>query len=358
MATILDTKRSAEMALLDIPGVMGIGIDWPDQRIRVYVEKYNIRIEERVPDCMSGYPVDIIETGTFSASFLRDIFLPEPFRRIKWRPAYGGISAGHSMTTAGTLGACAIDEIDGGVVALSNNHVFARESTYANPTANVGDIIVQPSLYDGGSPIDGFAALRRWVPLDEHNENLVDCAIARPISPDSLSPHVIGGKCHDGSLKGIAIQGMAPVSGGEAVHKFGRTTGHSSGTVIDADFTTKIQYSSAGTIVFVDQILASMRVEGGDSGSILLDDEGRAVGLVIASAQSDGVYYAIANKIRNVASMIGVSFPEAEDVYIPDFDIMTAPIDTVSRIPSLLWVASGIGVGAVIFQSARRKKRD
>ena len=349
MVVILDVKRSIDAALFGISEVVGTGIDWPGQAIRVYVDRYTPAVDRKIPEYLSGYPVDVIETGVFTATLNPGVGVPIPYRRMKWRPVYGGISAGHALVTAGTLGAVVIDVNTGGLVALSNNHVFAREAT-DHSGAEVGDAIIQPSLYDAGTILDGFATLERWIPLDADGENLVDCAIAVPTEDGILIPNVVGGVVEDGSLHGIAVQGMASVTGGEIVHKYGRTTGHTSGSVIDVDFTTKVQYPSTGQILFTDQILACLRVDGGDSGSLLLDDQNRAVGLVIASAKADGVYYAIANKIQNVATMIGISFPETDDVFAPGFNLSATPSDVASRIPGVVWVAAGVAVGATMYR--------
>ena len=348
MATILDAKRSIERSLFGIDGVTGVGINWDAQAIRVYVEALTPAIDAAVPHSISGYPVEVIVTGVFTTR-ASDFNLPEPYRRIRWRPVYGGVSGGHASVTAGTIGAVVWDTESGGMVVLSNNHVFAN-TTYTDAlSAAAGDAILQPARFDAGTSVDTVATLDRWVPLDATGDNLVDCALARPISDDLVVPLVVGGLEPDGRLYCFAVNGTTPVVGGEIVHKYGRTPGHTSGEVIDVDFTTRIQYSAPEPIVFVDQILACIKVDGGDSGSLLLDDQNRAVGLVIASAKSDGVYYAIANKIGNVMAMLGIEFPEGqEDRYISGFDVIGNPVAVGSAVPSLVWVAAGVLLGVVL----------
>ena len=354
MATILDAKRSVERALFAIPGVAGVGINWRDEAIRIYVEALTPEVDAAVPYAMSGYDVEVVVTGTF-VSRVADLDFPDPHRRTRWRPAFGGISAGHIMTSAGTIGGVVVDVESGNFVALSNNHVFANGTTVQTPSATMGDAILQPAWFDAGMPTDAFATLERWVPLDLDGDNLVDCAIARPLVDGVLNPRVVGDVGADGSLGGVAVRGVASVVGGEVVHKYGRTSGHTSGTIIDADFTTRIQYSSPDPLVFVDQILACIRVDGGDSGSLLLDSQNRAVGLIAASAKSDGVYYTIANKIRNVTAMLGVEFPVGvDDVRLPGFDVLCDPVGTPSKAPSVAWIAAGALLGAVVYRTRGR----
>ncbi len=353
MATILDVKHAVERALLGISGVTGVGINWPDQTLRVYVEALTPEVDAAVPYAMSGYDIEVIVTGVFTTRG-GDALLPDPHRRTRWRPAFGGVSAGHVGVTAGTIGGVVIDVDTGNVMALSNNHVFANATSLQASRAAAGDSILQPAWFDAGTPLDGIATLERWVPLDHDGDNLVDCAIARPLADGFLNPHVVGDVEPGGAIRGIAVRGVAPVSGGEVVHKYGRTTGHTSGSVVDVDFTTRIQYDTPSPLVFVDQILACIPVEGGDSGSLLLDEQNRAVGLVIASAKSDGVYYTIANKIRNVTAMLGVEFPDVgEDVLIPGFDVIQDPVGVATKTPSVAWVVAGALLGAVVYRAVR-----
>jgi hypothetical protein len=350
MATILEAKRSVERALFAIPGVAGVGINWRDEAIRIYVEALTPEVDAAVPRAMSGYDVEVVVTGAFS-SRVADGNFPDPHRRIRWRPAFGGISAGHILTTAGTIGGIVVDHESGGLVALSNNHVFANSTTVQSPSASVGDAILQPAWFDAGTPADAVATLERWIPLDVEGDNLVDCAIARPLSEGVFIPRIVGDVGADGALDGFAVRDVASVVGGEVVHKYGRTTGHTSGTVIDADFTTRIQYPAVEPLVFVDQILACIEVAGGDSGSLLLDSQNRAVGLIVASAKSDGVYYTIANKIRNVTAMLGVEFPaDVADTRVPGFDVMRDPGGAAAKVPSVAWVAAGALLGAVAYR--------
>jgi hypothetical protein len=86
------------------------------------------------------------------------------------RPAKGGYSVGHYGITAGTIGTSVYDILPGGSTSgspaigvgmppryyiLSNNHVLANVND-----AKIGDPILQPGPYDGGTdPADRIATL-------------------------------------------------------------------------------------------------------------------------------------------------------------------------------------------------------
>jgi len=92
--------------------------------------------QDVVPQKAFGLPTDVIETGEIVA-----------FSGINtgWvRPLIPGYSIGHYKITAGTLGA--IVDRNGEKLILSNNHVLANCND-----ANVGDSIIQPGSYDGGT---------------------------------------------------------------------------------------------------------------------------------------------------------------------------------------------------------------
>jgi hypothetical protein len=70
------------------------------------------------------------------------------------RPVPIGVSTGHPAITAGTIG-CRVMK-NGQVYARSNNHVYADENQ-----ASIGDDVIQPGTYDGGSlPNDKLPKMR------------------------------------------------------------------------------------------------------------------------------------------------------------------------------------------------------
>lgn len=270
-----------------------------------------------VPKTIDNVPTDVIETGRIRAF---------PARTDRWRPAPGGVSIGHQDITAGTLG-CLVRK-DNQIYILSNNHVLANTND-----ASIGDPILQPGPHDGGKwPNDRIADLSEFVPIVfteseppgecgvsrliaavlsgiakgigsrsrlraitlQAEENLVDAAIARPINDDNVSPeiHEIG-----------TIQGLSQGELGMAIQKSGRTTGLTTGEILQMDVTVDVQYGTGKIARFTDQLMAGAMSQGGDSGSAVLTNDKKLVGLLFAGSDTS----TIINRIEHVFSALGLS---------------------------------------------------
>jgi hypothetical protein len=263
---------------------------------------------DRVPEMINGIATDVIETGVIRA---------QQSHTSRFRPAPGGVSIGHRNITAGTLG-CLVKR-DGQVLILSNNHVLANSND-----AQLGDPILQPGPYDGGTyPADHIANLEDFVPISfsgspttcpiarsveavlnalarilgsdvrmmavsaQAAENKVDAAIARPLNP---------GDVIDDILEIGKIQGQGSGALGLLVKKSGRTTGMTTGQIIQVDVTANVQYGEGKTATFTDQLMAGPMSQGGDSGSAVLDESNRLIGLLFAGSDQTTVI----NRIENV----------------------------------------------------------
>lgn len=267
---------------------------------------------DRVPSILNGIVTDVIETGVIRA---------QQARTARYRPAPGGVSIGHRDITAGTLG-CLVKR-DGEIFILSNNHVLANSNN-----AQLGDAVLQPGPYDGGKyPNDHIADLYDFVPIMfqgspstsaigrsvaavfnglarvlgrnarlmaisvQASENKVDAAIARPLNVADVSDEIMGiGK----------IQGLGAGTLGLSVKKSGRTTGLTTGQVTQVDVTVKVQYDAGKIALFTDQLMAGPMSQGGDSGSAVLDNNDRLVGLLFAGSDNS----TIINRIENVFSAL------------------------------------------------------
>ena len=112
----------------------------------------------------------------------------------------------------------------------------------------------------------------------------------------------------DGATRSPYHFGLVEI--GDRVWKSGRTTGGTSGSVIATNATMKVAYSGKlGTVTFADQIVVVQdsemddaktnngRIVGpGDSGSMVVDNQNFAVGLLFAGRES----FFIANPIQTV----------------------------------------------------------
>lgn len=256
-----------------------------------------------VPKELDGVVTDVVETGVFRA-------FQGP--RGRWRPVVpAGVSIGHDRITAGTFGCLVRRGAD--FFILSNNHVLANSNQ-----AHVGDTILQPGPSDGGVLHDKIAELADYVPLDfgdspsgcrpslgrlfgdktQHQtsaagENKVDVALARP-----LSDHLV-----DADILEIgAPLGLAQATLGTPVQKSGRTSGHTSGQIIQIDVSVRVLYGTQ-TAFFVEQLMAGSMSQPGDSGSAVLDMEKRVVGLLFGGSDTA----TLINPIQAVLEALQVS---------------------------------------------------
>jgi hypothetical protein len=269
---------------------------------------------DRVPETVYGVPTDVIQTGRIRAL---------QSHTDRHRPAPGGVSIGHRDITAGTLG-CLVRK-NGQIFILSNNHVLANSND-----ANPGDAILQPGPHDGGRyPDDHIAELTEFVPISfigspsncpaargtaaflnrvarmlgsdarllaisqQAGENLVDAAIARPLNDEDVSGEI---------LEIGSIQGTVNAELGMAIKKSGRTTGFTRGEVQQVDVTVNVQYGAGRIALFGDQVMAGPMSQGGDSGSAVLDENNRLMGLLFAGSEST----TIINRIEHVFSALGL----------------------------------------------------
>ncbi|MFF4351938.1 hypothetical protein [Streptomyces sp. NPDC001530] len=242
-------------------------------------------------------------------------FEPQILKR-RMRPCPSGFSVGNVRVTAGTLGSVVYDFLPGATVdppgpglgvpakfyILSNNHVLADSNR-----AQLGSPIVQPGVFDGGTdPADRIATLERFVtiqfapqiPLERHN-NVVDCALGSVEFQDATREQYFSGAPR-------AWRRKANGAVGDLVKKSGRTTNISFGRIIAVDATIDVNYGTAGTARFKDQILTTNISAGGDSGSLVMSFDNVAVGLLFAGSS----VVTVANHIENVRALLRVEVAE------------------------------------------------
>lgn len=136
-------------------------------------------------------------------------------------------------------------------------------------------------------------------PVFSYN-NRLDAALARPL---------------DAAMFPNAIQGIGPILGsreavlGLRVRKHGRTTGLTSGRIVLINATVKVSYiTSRGmrSANFVGQIGTEAISEGGDSGSILVEEGSNlAVGLLFAGSNTRSFYTPIQTALDLLDVRIG-----------------------------------------------------
>jgi hypothetical protein len=134
---------------------------------------------------------------------------------------------------------------------------------------------------------------RVWVFQENPEMNLVDAAIARPLSDDLVEKRI---------LEIGEPQGVAEGTLGLSIQKSGRTTGLTSGEIQQVDATVQVSYGMGQVATFTDQLVAGAMSAGGDSGSAVLDESNRVIGLLFAGSEST----TIINRIQNVLEALNV----------------------------------------------------
>lgn len=279
------------------------------------VPENQLKRKDIIPKGIDRYRTDVVETGTIRAMI---------DRKKRVRPAPGGVSIGHEWITAGTLG-CLVKK-NGETMILSNNHVLADSNN-----APIGSAILQPGKYDGGTMIDRIGDLETFVPIEfvggdgecpvgnsiknilnllvkgigsrhrfqlikeeEPGLNLVDAGIARPIKEEFVTPEILELGIPKGTVKGYL---------GMPVMKSGRTTGVTVGEIIQVDVSVNVQYGEGKIAMFVGQYMTGSMCSGGDSGSVVLDEEKNLVGLLFAGSDTTMIF----NPIEYVFSLLDLS---------------------------------------------------
>ncbi len=318
---IREVKEKFETFLLKKSNVVGVGVgkkivrgqETGDLAVVVFVERKlpesQLKKKDVVPKTLDEVTTDVVQTGRLKALALSPG--PPPGRTDRWRPAPGGVSVGHVRITAGTLGG--VVRRGGERLILSNNHVLANGND-----ARPGDLILQPGPADSGTKGDALAALDRFEEIRFEDVrgvfalvrrlakrigirlaprrlgNFVDAATARPLRDELVADTILGLEWS---------RGRAEVETGATVRKSGRTTGVTEGRVLATGVTVQVDYNDR-VATFEDQVVAGPMSQGGDSGSLVVDVQGRTVGLLFAGSETTTVF----NRASRVADALGVEF--------------------------------------------------
>ncbi|MGF1503629.1 MAG: hypothetical protein GYB64_06085 [Chloroflexi bacterium] len=286
--------------------------------------------DDLIPPRIDDVDTDVIEVGEIE---------PLGFNRLAvTRPVRPGSSIGHRDGTAGTAG-CIVRR-GGEWFILSNNHVLALLNE-----ASPGDPILQPGPTDGGSLENIIGELAEFVPLrflpssettttplDAQSEapsgcaailaqfrprretppdslipiiqpltNEVDVALVRPLSSVGLDPRIID--------VGNAPAGVGVPELGSRVIKSGRTTGLTAGMITQIDVTVDVNYEGTPAR-FTNQVMLSPMSRRGDSGSLVMDQFRKGVGLLF----SGSAYVSVMHPLDTVLRTLNVDLVTQDDL--------------------------------------------
>lgn len=320
---IEDVKKEFQEKIFKKANVVGVGIGYKfrekektDEMCIVCLVEKKINIEKLkkrdiIPEKIKEFKTDIMQVGK-----LRALQIDKTARH---RPCPMGTSGGHYLITAGTNGELLKDKKEGKICIGTNNHVGANSNN-----AQIGDPYFQPGPIDGGiNPNNIIGSLLRFIPI-KFAFDLSTCSVARfwsgiynifaklfnvrtRLRPIVVYPEYnlvdaalieVKEKDVSAEIVGIGIpKGVKEAEPGMLVQKSGRTTCHTIDGEVRSIATDigPINYDGKSAY-FKDQIVISN--EGfsgpGDSGSLILDMDGYAVGKLFAGGETT----TIANPIQ------------------------------------------------------------
>jgi hypothetical protein len=342
---IIRSRKQKFMKKANVVGI-GEGIKHGKPCITVLVTRKvpltDLSAEDIVPTQVDNVLTDVIEVGNIKIQAT-----PEERQQV-CRPAPGGVSLGHHLITAGTLGCIAKNKFGENVI-LSNNHILANSND-----ASIGDGILQPGAFDGGivskhliaklenyvpiyfddqqpdppgetcntaiaalkivkfliAPLNFIAKklnsrysimadLEFYDPLSEPQaqSNVMDAAIAKPLDDSLIDDRVLDAP----TINGVNPSPLVSM----IVSKSGRTTALTTGKILAINTTVQIWYDVDKLATFDNQIIASCMSAGGDSGSLVWCND-KAVGLLFAGSEQ----VTIINPIKPILDAFDITIGE------------------------------------------------
>jgi len=228
-----------------------------------YVE----REEVTVPTTINGLPTDVVVAGVPA---LHQVVTHQSAARV--RPPQPGCSISHpGLQSFGTFG-CVVKDRNG-----PRQYVLSCAHVLSDGSAVPGDPIIQPGTgHHGTVPADVIASFTTALPLGP--TAVADAAIAE------IDPSIGANLVVRYLVKPAATLPLTGV--GLIVQKSGERTGLTAGMVVGIKGTIG-PYNANGVsnIFFNDAIVMSGMSEGGDSGSILMDYQQNAIGVIFGGLE-------------------------------------------------------------------------
>lgn len=370
----------AEARLRAFPGVLhvSVGLKVAGGRVtdrhsvRVYVQEKRpaglVPPAERIPAEIGGALVDVNVVGRLD--FTNDY--------TRYRPLVGGIQISNRIIDvndagtktgipAGTMGCIATLTADRSPVVLTNWHIMMGNG------ASIGDRVYQPppSTLPPAElselpifPTDTTDAIGRIAKFAITGK--VDAAVAR-IDVSSCCHccgidfrNEINGLSVDGHPPTNAVVGQRAAVSGMKVYKVGMQTLRTVGNVVDTDYPPFDITRNGETHTFTGQIEVACDdpttrfTRSGDSGAVLVDDEGFVVGLHFASSSDDPPdHRSFANHIADVCSALGITINTTPPANTAGARIAVPAAETYRAVSARLRAAPG---GARLLELAERHR--
>jgi hypothetical protein len=211
-------------------------------------------------------------TATASAAESSDLALSVARSRV--RPLRPGLSLSGASTTAGTIGAFALDG-DNQVYLLALN-------TLLSPAGCELDVpVLQPGRADGGQLAqDVIGSSARCLPLQDGSSISNLLALVR----------LDGALGYETSIPGIGpLRGVRQPAVGDRVRMLGRSSGLVSGEITDLSAALNVVVGEGISYQFTNAIRTTPMSAAGDAGALVVDEAGYAVGILVAGSDQASV---------------------------------------------------------------------
>jgi hypothetical protein len=192
--------------------------------------------------------------------------------RDRLRPLKPGLSVSGVNGTAGAIGAF-VSDAEGRICLLSAGDVLGPSGRA------MGSLILQPGRTDGGQ-----------VPDDVIGRSIT---MTRSFTDGDPIVNLVGMACLEEDIEfETTIPGIGPIRGvrdptlGAPVRMLGRTSGLVTGKIERVNAAIKIR-TGKETVQFVNIIVTSLIADAGDGGALVVDEEGYAIGIVVAGSQTE-----------------------------------------------------------------------
>lgn len=347
LARILQLNAQAWLGDESIQGVsvgtkITEGVDSGSPCITVYVDKKRPlhKLSHPVPTTLTldeTVEFDVVEIGKME---LQDYRGPR-------RPLHPGACLANMNRNGGTLGAFVRHrDFPNRVFLISNHHVLA-------PLGSNRRDIIQPSKDYGGDEEDIVARYLRSFPMNASRSsfsNLADAAIAEIKLPTEIQlnyPEL-------GQIKGVSGR----VVTGQKVHMVGSHSGLSKGKIINTNYRMAQRYRSPNgprRVGFRKQVLCTRYSQPGDSGALIINNRGFAIGMHVAGNDSHSVFCRLMPILKEFdcrllrsdeSDVMMENLPSKEETYVDDmtFTLADELLTAHQQFDSVYWKLTPKGI--------------
>ncbi|MDX9758876.1 MAG: T9SS type A sorting domain-containing protein [Bacteroidota bacterium] len=331
---VMKIQDSVTDLLMDMPGIIGVGTGLtPEGEPGILIMMEHLGSIGMIPDDIQGVPVivhttpravvlseaetDVSSTdGSFGKTGGSTSIAAAP------RPVGIGQSIGNAIDcSAGSIGVRVTDGLH--YYVLSCNHVLSRTNG-----STLNELALSPGPGDMSCTqilADSVGRLVDYEPLEFSTSasNIMDAAMARIDPTMILTSTPTGGYGTPSSTPATPAMMMA-------VKKYGKGTGLTTGYILAVNYTAYVSYNGLNTR-FVDQlaVYGSNFVGGGDSGSMVVTDDGlnSPIGIVYAKSGMYGYVSPISPILARFGVSVDNSYPSPLPVELTSFSARTKERD-------------------------------